>query len=175
MCVFATGTQAANRMKYYSGLLRTSAFVVAILVAPGCTNNKDAVTSEIQEFAQRYADAWSSSDAQLLASFYTDHGSLQINDGDPAVGRDAIAAVAQSFMTALPDMIVRLDSLAGSREHPQFHWTLIATNSGPDGNGNAIHISGYEEWTLDADGLIEQSMGHMDAAEYQRQLDHGAN
>jgi hypothetical protein len=34
-------------------------------------------------------------------------------------------------------------------------------------------LSGHEEGTIDADGLIAESSGHFDAAEYQRQLDAG--
>jgi hypothetical protein len=33
---------------------------------------------------------------------------------------------------------------------------------------------GYEEWTIGADGLIAESKGHFDEAEYQRQLTSGA-
>ena len=32
---------------------------------------------------------------------------------------------------------------------------------------------GYEEWTIDDDGLITASSGHYDADEYARQLAHG--
>jgi len=38
-------------------------------------------------------------------------GSLTVNAGPPAVGRDAITASAQGFMTAFPDMKVLLDDL----------------------------------------------------------------
>lgn len=55
-----------------------------------------------------------------------------------------------------------------------FHWTWTGTNSGPGGTGKAVRISGYEEWTLGADGLIAESKGHFDEAEYQRQLQSGA-
>ena len=36
--------------------------------------------------------------------------------------------------------------------------------------GKAVRISGYEEWTFGLDGLIAESKGHFDEAEYQRQL-----
>jgi hypothetical protein len=51
--------------------------------------------------------------------------------------------------------------------------TLTGTNTGPGGTGKAVRISGYEEWTLGADGLIATSLGHFDEAEYQRQLKEG--
>jgi hypothetical protein len=37
-------------------------------------------------------------------------------------------------------------------------------------NGNTVRISGYEEWIISAKGLIAESKGHFDEAEYQRQL-----
>lgn len=130
--------------------------------------------AELNDFASRYAAAWSGQDAGYFATSYAEDGSIRVNDGEPAVGRDAITTLAQSYMTALPDMLVSLDSLTLVGGKPRFNWTLIATNSGPGGNGNAIHISGYEEWTMSAGGLIEQSLGHMDSEEYQRQLEVGA-
>jgi hypothetical protein len=34
-------------------------------------------------------------------------------------------------------------------------------------------MTGYEEWTFAANGLIAQSLGHYDEAEYQRQVREG--
>jgi hypothetical protein len=47
---------------------------------------------------------------------------------------------------------------------------LKAFNTGPGGTGNAVCISGFEEWTFGPDGLIAASRGHFDEAEYQHQL-----
>ena len=41
------------------------------------------------------------------------------------------------------------------------------------GTGKSVRIGGYEVWTIGADGLIAESKGHFDAAEYQRQLKAG--
>ncbi len=126
------------------------------------------------EFATRYAAAWGSQDAASVAAHFSEHGSLKINDAAPAVGRAAIAASAQSFMTAFPDMAVSMDSLSVAGNHAIFRWTLTGTNTAPGGTGRAIRFSGYEEWTIGVDGHIEKSLGHFDAAEYQRQLQHSA-
>ena len=32
--------------------------------------------------------------------------------------------------------------------------------------------SGFEEWTIGDDGLVAESQGHYDRAEYDRQLEH---
>jgi uncharacterized protein (TIGR02246 family) len=130
-------------------------------------------TTDLNEFATRYTAAWCSQNAASVASFFAEDGSLKINDGSPFVGRTAITAVAQGFMTALPDMVLEMDRLSVDGGRITYHWTLTGTNTGPGGTGNAVHISGYEEWRLVPDGLIAESKGHFDEAEYQRQLKTG--
>ncbi len=128
---------------------------------------------KLREFATQYTAAWCNQDAASVASFYAENGSLKINDGDPSVGREAITEAAQDFMTTFPDMIVEMNDLTLDGDHANFHWTLIGTNTGPGGTGNAVRISGFEQWTIGADGLIAASLGNFDEAEYQRQLEHG--
>ena len=72
-------------------------------------------------------------------------------------------------------MKVFLDDLTSQGERFVFHWTLQGTNTGPGGTGRRVHISGFEEWRLAVDGLISESSGHFDAAEYQRQLERVAD
>jgi predicted ester cyclase len=124
----------------------------------------------LDDFARRYADAWSSQNPGSVAAFFSEQGSLRVNDDPPAVGRAAIAEVAKGFMSAFPDMVVTLDRLVNRPQRVEFHWTLTGTNTGPGGTGRAVRISGYEEWQLDAEGLIADSAGHFDAMDYQQQL-----
>lgn len=130
--------------------------------------------TELMEFATRYAAAWSSQDPVAFASLYAKNGSFRINDGEPSVGRDAVMETARGFMTAFPDMVVRLVELRRTGDHVEFHWHWTGINTGPGGTGNAVDLRGYEQWTLDEEGLILQSLGHLDDAEYQRQLNAGA-
>ena len=131
------------------------------------------MTGRLRDFATRYTAAWCSQNAASVASFFADNGSLSINDGEPSVGRAAITAAAQGFMTAFPDMVVTMDDVSGDRGSAVYRWTLTGTNTGPGGTGKAVRISGFEEWTIGADGLILDSLGHFDEAEYQRQLTSG--
>jgi predicted ester cyclase len=126
--------------------------------------------SDLNDFAFRYAKAWCCQNPESVAAFYTENGSMSINNGPPAVGRTAIAKEAQAFMTTFPDMIVTFDKLEPQGDRTAFHWTLTGTNSGPVGTGNRVRISGHELWHIDNDGLIADSKGHFDAAEYERQL-----
>jgi predicted ester cyclase len=129
--------------------------------------------SELSDFAQRYAEAWCSQDPAKVAAFFAERGSISINNGPPAVGRPAIVKEAQAFMTTFPDMVVTFDKLEARGDATAFHWTLVGTNTGPGGAGKCVRISGHEQWKIDNDGLIAESKGHFDSAEYERQLKHG--
>jgi uncharacterized protein (TIGR02246 family) len=130
----------------------------------------DAAPPDMRQFAERYTAAWCSQRPESVAAHYAENGSLTINDGEPSVGRAAIAEAARSFMTAYPDMVVKLDRLERLGDGYRYHWTFTGTNSGPGGAGAKVHISGYEEWTIGADGLIAKSLGRYDAADWDRQL-----
>ena len=127
-------------------------------------------SENLSEFAKRYAKAWCSQNPESVAAFFAENGSISINNLPPAIGRAAIAREAQAFMTTFPDLIVTFDKLEERGHRTEFHWTLSGTNTGPGGTGNRVRISGYELWNLDNDGLIAESKGNFDAAEYERQL-----
>jgi uncharacterized protein (TIGR02246 family) len=129
--------------------------------------------SSLNDFATRYTAAWCSRDPTRVASFFAETGSLTINGGMPSVGRDAITAAAQEFMTAFPDMVVTMDGVEVDGPAVVYRWTLAGTNTGPGGTGRNVRINGYEEWTFADDGVIAASFGHFDEAEYQRQLTGG--
>jgi steroid delta-isomerase-like uncharacterized protein len=126
--------------------------------------------TELTKFATRYAKAWCSQNPESVAAFFAEYGSISINDGPLAVGRAAIAKEAQVFMTTFPDMVVTMNKVAHDEGGTKFHWTLTGTNTGPDGTGKRVRISGYELWKIDNNGLIGKSKGYFDSAEYERQL-----
>ena len=103
---------------------------------------------QLRRLAESYTAAWCSQNASRVAGFYSLDSSLRVNAGPTAVGRDAIAGVAQGFMAAFPDLNVIMDDIV---------------------------VGGFEEWRIGADGLIAESRGHFDSAEYQRQLEQGVN
>ena len=119
----------------------------------------------LRDLAERYTAAWCSNDPASVAAFYSPGGSLTINDGAAAIGREAIAEAAQSFMTTFPDLRVVMDRMVEQDDRAEYHWTLTGTN-----NGHRVRISGTERWQIGPDGLIASSDGRFDSAEYQRQL-----
>ena len=126
-----------------------------------------------QDFARRYTAAWCSHDPTAVASFFAENGSLAVNGQEPAVGRAAIADIARGFYEAFPDTVVIMDLARLAGDRAVYLWTYEGTNTGPGGTGHAVRFNGWEQWSLDGDGLIAISDGRFDTVEYERQLGHG--
>ena len=154
-------------------IVRTRALLVASLpLAAGlaaCAGEPPG-PADLDDFATRYAEAWSSQDPNRLASFYAEDGSLVVN-GTAHDGRPAIRETAAAFMEAFPDMRVTMDSVVDRGDgHAVFHWTWTGTNTGPGGTGGSVNLQGYEEWTFAGGAEIAVSEGHYDEVEYRLQV-----
>jgi predicted ester cyclase len=121
-------------------------------------------TDQLTKFAVRYAHGWCSQDPKNVAAFYAKGGAISVNGGSPT----PVVEVARGFLRDFPDMAVTFDKLESRSEGTAFHWTFTGTNCGPGGTGKRVRISGYELWKIDTDGLIAESKGHFDAADYER-------
>lgn len=127
-------------------------------------------SEEINAHAVRYTAAWNSGDPASVAGFFSEDGSLKVNDAAPAVGREAITEVASGFMSAFPDMRLEMLELRITETGAEYHWRFVGTNTGPGGTGAPVDFSGYEEWTFGDDDLVKQSLGHFDEDDYSAQL-----
>jgi uncharacterized protein (TIGR02246 family) len=128
--------------------------------------------AQLRDFAKRYTAAWCSRNAASVAACFAPNGSLSVN-GAPAVGRRAITEVAGGFTTAFPDMELLMDDIRIEGDRVVYHWTFLGTNTGPGGTGHRVRFSGFEVWKIGEDGLLAESQGHFDSADYQRQLERG--
>jgi nuclear transport factor 2 (NTF2) superfamily protein len=118
---------------------------------------------DVHELARSYTEAWCSRDPARIAAHYIPGGTIEINGGEPSPVHD----VAASFIAAFPDIEVVMDDLVVGDGVVEYRWTFTGTSSE---TGNAVRISGREEWALGDDGLIASSIGRYDQAEYDRQL-----
>jgi len=136
----------------------------------GC-NSEQSDYNKMLEFGKNYTEAWNSKEPAKMASFYAEDGELTVNNGTPAIGRQQLAETAQSYMEAFPDMVLTMDSLTVNNGKYRYYWTFKGTNSGPGGTGKKVDFSGFEEWTMNKEGLVQTSIGTYDAEDYQRQLE----
>ena len=126
----------------------------------------------VREMAERYAQAWCSHSPDAVASFFAADGHIQINRGEVLKGRAAIAQMAGGFYADFPDLIVRCDEVRSAGDHVLFVWTLEGHHAQTK---HFVKVGGWEEWNLDTQLKIQASLGWFDAAEYARQIAHGAS
>lgn len=151
-------------------LSKALTIVTTILILFGCdTNNSEH--AKMVEFGEKYTGAWNSKMPEKMASFYAKDGKLTVNNGSAAQGRKQLAETAKSYMEAFPDMKLTMDSLVVDSDTFIYHWTFLGTNSGPGGTGHKVIFSGFERWTMNNEGLIQESIGTYDAEDYNRQLE----
>jgi hypothetical protein len=122
---------------------------------------------QLEQLARDYTEAWSSHDPTRVAALYVAGGTIAVNGGAPA----PIADVAASFIAAFPDIQVFMDDLLVTDDFVEYRWTFTGTSAE---TGKSVRIPGFEKWTMGADGLIAESQGHYDEAEYDRQLREGS-
>jgi nuclear transport factor 2 (NTF2) superfamily protein len=122
---------------------------------------------QLERLARAYTEAWCSRDPARVAAHYVPGGMIAINGGDVA----GISEVAEAFIAAFPDIEVLMDDLILREDGVvEYHWTFTGTSAE---TGKGVRVPGFEEWTIAPDGLIAESRGHYDQAEYDHQLQHG--
>ena len=121
----------------------------------------------IQRMADAYTAAWNSGSAEAVASFYAEGGSIVINRGSPWKGRSGVAQMAAGFFADVPDLALVCDAVRVAGTHVAYLWTFTGTHAS---SGNALRVSGWEEWDLDAEVKVRESRGWFDAEDYARQI-----
>lgn len=122
----------------------------------------------IAHMAAEYARAWSSGSPEAVANHYSENGQIEINGGEPHVGRAAIAEMAAGFFKDFPGMIVKCDNARSSDRNAVFVWTLEGEHAETK---HSVSISGWEEWLLDDNMQVVSSRGWFDAADFQDQIE----
>ncbi len=115
--------------------------------------------AEIHNVAEGYTAAWCSGSAEAVASYFAENAKSIINDGEPSVGRAAIAGAMAAFFADFPDLVLHMDDLRSGGNKAIFLWTLEGTNSGAGGTGNSVRIRGWQNWRLSDELLIVEADG----------------
>ncbi|NOD48884.1 MULTISPECIES: nuclear transport factor 2 family protein [Ruegeria] len=119
------------------------------------------------EKASSYAAAWSSNDPAQVAAHFAEDGAARLNSGAAIQGREAIASdYAAPFFRDFPGSSVLLHDFRLSGNHALFTGMLV----GPGRRENSpVRLLGWEEWTLDDNGLIQLSLVWFDRDDHARQ------
>ena len=121
----------------------------------------------LEELATAYTAAWNSGDPAAVANHYAPGKGITINRGENQFGREAMLAMAGGFMSEFPDLKLTCDFIRVAGDHAVYAWTLEGHHAE---TRNFVKVGGWEEWELDDQCRITNSLGWFDAADYERQL-----
>ena len=122
----------------------------------------------LTKVARDYTAAWNAKSAEAVASFYAEDGSIIINRGEPWVGQSGIARMAEGFYADVPDLSLTCDGVRRAGSHVIYVWTFTGHDAR---TGHPLTVRGWEEWELDDDLKVKQSLGWFDAEDYARQAE----
>ena len=121
---------------------------------------------EAQKIAVAYTAAWNTGRPDAVAEFFAPSGCIVINGGSPWTGRAGVAEMASGFFADIPDLALVCDGVRAAGSHLLYLWTFTGTHAATQ---SSVKVAGWEEWDLDATGLVSISRGWFDADSYARQ------
>ncbi|MEO7687669.1 MAG: nuclear transport factor 2 family protein [Sphingomonas sp.] len=146
---------------------RRLAYAFALPEHEGLTDPSKGSAMDMMEVAAAYTAAWNTGQPEAVAALFAPEGVIIINRGNPCHGRDGVAQMAAGFYADMPDLHLTFDGLRSAGSHVAYLWTFTGTHVR---TGNAVRVSGWEEWDVDADGLVALSRGWFDGEDYARQV-----
>jgi steroid delta-isomerase-like uncharacterized protein len=118
---------------------------------------------------QALIDGWNARDGEKVAAAFTPDG-VRVEYAKPGArleGRDAIAAQAQAYMTAVPDCVLDVRGLEEREGTATLEWTYRGNHTGDipglAASGREIELPGVSVYRLDG-GLIAEERVYWDAA-----------
>lgn len=120
----------------------------------------------VGSLAQAYTAAWNSARPEAVAAFFAPEGAIIINGGQPWTGRDGVADMAAGFFADVPGLKLVCDGVRVAGDHLIYLWTFTGQHAS---TRKPLRVIGWEEWDLDAAGLVRLSRGWFDADDYARQ------
>ena len=127
-------------------------------------------TTELKGFAKKYASAWSSGDPGNVLVLHSETSRLSVNDGEPAIGKDAIRKIIDDFMKAYPDLHIQVNDVLEEEAGIVFYCNVVATNSGPGGTGEKINMEVQEFWTFDSNSKFVEIEAYDDPEKFEGRL-----
>ena len=123
--------------------------------------------SKFAEMTAAYTAAWNSGNPEAVAGRYAPGKGITINRGENQFGREAMLAMAGGFMAEFPDLRLTCDFTRIAGDHAVYAWTLEGHHTETK---NLVKITGWEEWDLDSECRIANSLGWFDTADYEAQV-----
>jgi steroid delta-isomerase-like uncharacterized protein len=138
----------------------------------------DADANPLQDFFDRYGEAWESHDPDRIAALHAEDGVFCLHGGgDDVRGREAIRETFAGFLEQWPDLHFEPVRIRFGEDFYAAEWRMSGTMAAPVEIGDAIAEPTGTRVEVDAvdvivvrDGLVERKDTYVDAVSLQAQL-----
>jgi steroid delta-isomerase-like uncharacterized protein len=137
-------------------------------------------TTEIEELAERYGEAWNSQDLEAIMELHADDCSFQAHAaGSPAAeGKGAVREAFAAYLAQMPDISFATRSLRCGDDYWVLESTMTGTVAQPlevddkpvGANGARVEVDCIDVIEV-RDGLIARKDTYLDALTMQQQLE----
>lgn len=128
-----------------------------------------------KELLNNWIEAFQACDVDRVMACYADDAvNFQIAAGEPALGRERIAADTAEFFRGFPDAWSRVENLIGDGDRAAWEWigggTFLGEFYGNQPTGKSFEIRGCGFFTFNDAGLIVLQQGYWDKLSWFRQV-----
>lgn len=128
-----------------------------------------------KELLTNWIDAFQACDVERVVNCYAEDAvNFQIAAGEPAIGKDRIAADTAAFFCGFPDAWSRVENLIGDGNRAAWEWigggTFLGEFYGDKPTGKSFEIRGCGFFTFNEAGLIVLQRGYWDKLSWFRQV-----
>jgi len=130
-----------------------------------------ATTDEIRQLFDRYAETYATRDVDAIVALHAPESQFWLHlDGEPAVGRAAIAETFAGFFTQWPNFGFDVYRVFTGKDHWVLDWALTAELPGPDGTAVPVRFDCVDVVTVNSDGLVVRKDTFVDYVQAQQAL-----
>jgi len=124
------------------------------------------VSTEMQELAIRYAQAWGQRNPDAIIALHTEDTVFHVHGegAEPAVGREAVRALIAEQFVAHPDLSMEPTRFHVGEDHFVAEFTMSGTRNGKEFSCDGVDVISVK------DGLVARKDSYADWALYMRQV-----
>jgi steroid delta-isomerase-like uncharacterized protein len=128
-----------------------------------------------KEWLKNWIEAFQACDLERVVGCYAEDAvNFQIAAGEPAIGKNRIAADTAEFFRGFPDAWSRVENLIGDDNRAAWEWigggTFLGDFYGDQPTGRSFEIRGCGFFTFNEAGLIVLQQGYWDKLSWFRQV-----
>ena len=139
--------------------------------APGGTPVTATTRQDVRALFERYAATFATHDVEAIAALHAEDTEFRLRlDGEPARGREAVAATFAALFADWPEFGFDVHRVLIGEGHWVLDWAATAVLARPDGTPVPVRFDCLDVVTVDGDGLVTRKDTFVDSTQLQAAL-----